>query len=174
MSQISKPRLFVSSLLVALTVAPLASAEDTPPAPVVPTATVPAAQTEVPTWRRYAFPAAVAAAGVGLAAGIVWQLSSQGAAEDFNDLKTRSCSSLQPNRGGGDCAALYDKANSRSQLSRVSLGLAGAFAITAVVLKLTEPDAAPSPTTPVPARKDTFALECAPGLGWQASCRLTF
>jgi hypothetical protein len=92
---------------------------------------------------------------------------------DFNQHQETgkpSCSVGLPDYGGATCADLYQKGESARFWGKVGFAAAGTLAVTALVLKLTEGN---QPETPSKPTNDT-RFACAPGLGLNASCRLTF
>jgi hypothetical protein len=130
-------------------------------------------------WRRYALPASLVGAGLGLAtAGIFFHVAQSRVAE-FNaltDNDMKICGVGKVGFGGPRCQMLYDGSESASRWRNIGLGAAGAFAIAAVVLKLTEPAAQEVAGARERAgrRGVPFALACAPGFGLSGSCSFSF
>jgi hypothetical protein len=122
------------------------------------------AASPTPSWRSYAFPAALVGTGASVASAITFKLLMDKRNDDFNSFGAPSCTVHAPGRGGSECAKLYDKAESAERWLKISAASAGAFAVAALVFKLTEPESGESAPR----------LACAPGLGAHASCRLTF
>jgi hypothetical protein len=78
------------------------------------------------------------------------------------------CAVNAPNRGGPPCAALLSGAEGAHTVFQVTLAVAGAAAVTAVALKLLEPDAPERPLV------EGWALACAPMPGAGGTCTLRF
>jgi hypothetical protein len=129
------------------------------------------AQASNPRWRRLAFGVTAGAAGLALIGGLSLKVVESQKYREFNafeqpdpegDGPPERCSVDQPNRGPAGCAGTLAEGQRAGRWGNVGFVLAGAFAATAVVLKLTTP-AESSPAT----------VACAPGLA-AATCRLTF
>jgi hypothetical protein len=122
-------------------------------------------------WRRYAVPLALTGAALGLVGGVGFKVVSNHRTDEFNAHNDRGCRAGAPDAGGPGCADLLEGSESASRWANVGFAAAGAFAITALVLKLTEPDAVTATTAQASAAP---RLACAPGLWLSGSCRLTF
>ncbi|HEY0706219.1 MAG TPA: hypothetical protein VGG33_05445 [Polyangia bacterium] len=151
-----------SAALLGLLVLPRA-ARATDPVPATPPPTLSAGTTS--TWRSYAFPAALAATGASVASAITFKLVLDKRTDQFNQSVDPRCQINAADSGGPKCARLQDQADSASRWLKISAASAGAFAVAALVFKLTEPSSRES---------DAPRIACAPGLGASATCRLTF
>ncbi len=141
----------------------------------------PAAST--PLWRRYGFPVALGAAGVGLLGTIGFYRRHADRIDRFNDSnRSPLCVKRTDRANDAACQQLLDQANFAQTATMVSFALTGVFAAAAIVLKLTEPDDEPASVGAVttdrarrlPAKPSGLRLACAPGLGLEAACRFTF
>jgi hypothetical protein len=121
------------------------------------------------SWRRHAFPLALAGAGLGLGLGITLKVVSNQRADEFNEHANRGCRSNAPDHGAPGCTGLLESAQSANRWAMVGFAAAGVFGVTALILKLTEPA---SETTAAQASRPRLA--CAPGAGLSATCLVTF
>jgi hypothetical protein len=132
-----------------------------------------------PRWRRLAFGVTAGAAGVSLIAGLSFLVAESQKVREFNAYVAPAgtdpdrCTAGTPNEGAPGCAELLAEARRARVWSIVSFSFAGAFAATALVLRLTYPDG--SRSTAAGLRSSWPQLACAPspGLGG-AFCRATF
>src|SRR5205814_2595959 len=90
--------------------------------------------------------------------GLAELLSANAKFREFN-LKP-GCGEIYQQRGGPDCAALFDDATSARQFSVVGLAAAGVLAATSVVFFVLTPDKP----------HDSVSLACSPALGPGLSC----
>jgi hypothetical protein len=174
MLRTTAPRFTCSMALMGVLAGPAQSAWAADPTIVAPPAApvAPAVVADRP-WQRVAIPLALLAAGAGLVTGVGFDVAYHRRTSTFNDHMNPKCNSGVSGNGGPICDDLYANVTSASRWSNVGFGAAAAFALTALVIKLTEPApghamagehaAAPSPR-----------LACAPGLGLNASCIVTF
>jgi len=164
-------RLIGSLVLAAAFTAPpaLVHAAGSTPAAAPPSAEVNASG----SWRRYALPLALTGAGLGIATSIAFKVVTNSRQDAFNNHDNPRCSLSAAGKGGPPCAALLDDTRSAQRWSKIGLGMAGAFAATALVLWWTEPVPAASTehASGGPAR---LRLACAPGAGLNASCVVAF
>jgi hypothetical protein len=123
-----------------------------------------------PAWRRYAVPTALVASGLSLATGVGFFVVKQNRIDAFNAHMNPRCSIALIGTGGPECDALNDDAESARLWQNIGFGAAGAFAVAALILKLT----APAPSAEASHAAAPMRLACAPGLGLNASCGLTF
>jgi hypothetical protein len=149
---------------------PAPAAASTPTAIPLPPPVVQAAAPE-PAWRRFAVPSALVASGLGLATGVVFFNVKESRTKDFNAHMNPVCSEARIDNGGPDCRALLDGIKSARTRQNIGFGAAGAFAVTALILKLTAPASTSADASHAAA---PMRLACAPGLGLNASCALTF
>jgi hypothetical protein len=162
---------FALAAMLSLPTMPAFAAEQTPvAAPAAPIDLKPET-----TWRRYAFPAALVGSGLGLLTGVGFFVASRGRTDEFNSHNDKMCKLSAPDNGGPGCTDLLNDAHSAERWSKVGLGVAAALAVTALVLKLTEPaETSTSPGSRASAAPKPVRLACAPGFGLSASCAMTF
>jgi hypothetical protein len=121
------------------------------------------------SWRRPAFPLALVGAGLGLGLGLTMKVVSNQRTEEFNEHANHGCRANAPDNGAPGCTSLLQSAESTNRWANVGFAAAGVFAVTALVLKLTEPAHETSALHASAPR-----LACAPGAGLSAACLLTF
>jgi hypothetical protein len=129
--------------------------------------------------RRRLMWGAVALSGASLLGGFYWHHRESGFIDQFNrHTVSPSDPSVPPdgrcavnaaNHGGARCAALLSSSERAHTAYQVSLVVAGAAAVTALTLKLLEPDA-PKKSPEV----EGWELACAPILGAGGTCTLRF
>jgi hypothetical protein len=130
-----------------------------------------------PGWRRTAFGVTAGAAGLSLIGGLSFLVAESQKVREFNayvappGTDPDRCTAGTPNDGAPGCAELLADARRARMWSIVSFSFAGAFAATALVLRLTYPERSGSASAPAGSRPH---LACAPGLGLSATCRATF
>jgi hypothetical protein len=173
--------------------APVSPAAPAVPPPAVPGLVGPPAPTPAPPsagddWRRAAFPAALALAGVGLAGGIGFMFRANERTNAFNEHSNvgagptnERCAVARVDNGGPECDAMLSQVHSAQRWSKVGFAMAGTFAVAALVLKLTESElesaqGSKSAEGSVKGKEVAFLrrLVCVPGLGASASCAFTF
>jgi hypothetical protein len=147
----------------------------------LPTRTMPAMATVVdtsPRWRRLAFGVTAGAAGVSLIGGLSFLVAESQKVREFNayvappGTEPDRCTAGIPNDGAPGCTQLLNEARRARTWSIVSFSFAGAFAATALVLRLTYPDRAGSAAIP---GASAPRLACAPVPGaLAATCQATF
>jgi hypothetical protein len=129
--------------------------------------------------RRRLMWGAVALSGASLLGGFYWHHREAGFIDQFNRHTVSPsdpsvppdgrCAVNAPNHGGARCAALLSSSERAHTAYQVSLVVAGAAAVTALTLKLLEPDA-PKKSPAV----EGWELACAPILGAGGTCTLRF
>jgi hypothetical protein len=115
-------------------------------------------------WQRHAFYVALIGTGLGLGLGVTEKVISNRRADEFNQHANRGCRTGVAGNGAPGCTELLDRAESANRWSQVGFAAAGIFAVTALVLKLTE-----GPESTAVSR-----VACAPGVGLSAACQLSF
>ena len=138
------------------------------------------AEPEVETWRRPVLWTALGMTAAGLMGTVYFHAKRNERTNEFNSLRSEpgaggssdgGCAVGLPNHGPHGCAQLYDSANRALTLSKISLGVAAASALTALTLKITEPE--PTTTRSLPRNRD-WSLACAPQAGAGVTCLVTF
>jgi hypothetical protein len=132
-----------------------------------------AAPDTAPGWRRLAFGVTAGAAGLSLIGGLSFLVVESQKVREFNAYVAPEgtvpdrCTAGTPNEGAPGCADLLAESRRARMWSIVSFSFAGAFAATALVLRLTYPDRRTAASSPP-------RLACAPAPGLAATCRATF
>ncbi len=137
-----------------------------------------------PRWRRVVFGVAAGGAGLALIGGLSLKVLESQKYREFNafiapessDDAGDRCVKGTPSSGPSGCAELLADGARAHRWATIGFAAAGALAVTALIVKLTTPDASSEPPAPPPAPRRAArapGLACGAGLA-SATCRLTF
>jgi hypothetical protein len=134
------------------------------------------------SWRRPAMWSAIGLTGVGLLSAVYFRTRYNRHVNDFNRFQApgaqvwdqRQCAVGLPNSGPTGCAHILAGANSAKNLAKVSLGIAAGAALTALILKVTEPERSTAGAGSRNRRSAQWAVACNPLGVVGVSCGMVF